>query len=210
MLPSPFRRLVVPLASAAIASLVCTSAVADNVQATNQTTPTHQTDTHSQWKQIMQQLKADEQRNVGKPLPNGVTALNNAGETVRLVDLMRGPAILIKTMYGCPPCKHLEEFLRKHGPEFAGNHHVQLIVLNVASGDDLTGTKYPRHMPSSIVVLHHSNVGHKGFLGDNGRPSAFLFDKNLKLVARRIGIDQGKPAESILNFNQLDGTANAK
>ncbi len=148
------------------------------------------------------EIRAEEQRNIGEALPANVTAFNDQGKTVRLRDVLHGPAIVVKTEAGCPPCERMIAYLRTHGPDFARRHHVQIVVWNTAApphlqdlaGGDPTGEKYPRNMPPPILVLHVKDFGAKGFLGGTWFPTIFFFDKDRKLVARRVP-SKGEPAD---------------
>lgn len=149
-------------------------------------------------KLILQQIRAEEARPVGQRLPNDITALDNNGRTVRLRDVMHGPAILIKTENGCPPCETLVGFLRDHGAAYAKLHKVQLVVLNTASPDDPEGTKYPKDLPNPILTLHRPDMMLSGFLGGGYYPYLFFFDHDLTLVGRRI--DARTPIEATFEF----------
>lgn len=159
------------------------------------------------------EIRVEEQRNVGKPLPASVSAFNDQDERVRLRDVLQGPAVVVKTEVGCPPCERMLAFLRAHGPDFARRHYVQIVVWNTAapprienpSGGDPTGQEYPRDMPSSITVLHVKDYGTHGFLGGTWFPTIFFFDGNKKLVARRIAT-RGEPAEWLRPPPQLGAT----
>lgn len=147
---------------------------------------------------IWQQIRAEEARPVGQPLPSDLTALDNNGKTVRLRDVMHGPAIVAKVENGCPPCDELVQFLRDHGPAYAKAHDVQIVVLNTASPDDPGGARYPKDLPPGIVTLHRTDMMLDGFLGGGYYPYLFFFDKDLTLVGRRI--DVRTPIEATFAF----------
>lgn len=179
--------------SVAMCSVVAIAGVLGFPRASVAQTPSA-TDTAS----ILQAIKAEEARPVGQPLPGDLVALDNRGKSIRLRDVMRGPAIVVKVENGCPPCDELVQFVRDHGAAYAKAHHVQLVVLNTASPDDPDGVKYPKGMPPGIVTLHRTDMMLDGFLGGGYYPYLFFFDRDLTLVGRRI--DVRTPIESTFAF----------
>ncbi|NCT68743.1 MAG: hypothetical protein GXC76_14050 [Rhodanobacteraceae bacterium] len=135
--------------------------------------------------QFIQKQEHEPGPNVGKTLPADLAVLDSAGQVVELGKALRGPAVVIKAMQGCPPCATLLDYVKVHGDELAEAHGVQFAVLNLASTNaDSARSVYPK----GVLVLHARDLLMDSLLGGTSVPAVYFFDKNLTLVGMHTGL----------------------
>lgn len=123
--------------------------------------------------------------NIGKALPANIEVKDSAGKSVELRTLLHGPAVVVKTLDGCPPCSALTDYLKAHGKEYMKTHGVQIAVLTLGSNNpDVAGASYP----DGVQVLHTPSMLMDTLIGGTTVPAVYFFDKDLTLVGTHSGL----------------------
>lgn len=137
--------------------------------------------------------------NIGKTLPANLEVKDSAGKSVELRTLLHGPAVVVKTLNGCPPCSALTDYLKTHGKEYMKTHGVQIVVLTLGSNSpDVTRGSYP----DGVQVLHTPSMLMDSLIGGTTVPAVYFFDKNLTLVGTHSGLynDREEAITATLGF----------
>lgn len=120
---------------------------------------------------------------VGKTLPSSVTALDANNKQIAVSDALRGPAIVIKTADGCPPCSALLAYAQAHGSQYMKANHAHIVVLTIMSAHAPASAAYP----VGVTALHTPGIP-QGMLGGTNLPAMYFFDGQAKLVGERSGV----------------------
>jgi hypothetical protein len=142
-------------------------------------------------RQFVQRQDRDPGPNVGKTIPVDITVLNQNGEGGNLQDMLRGPALVIKTVDGCPPCAALTGYVATHGASYQTEHGVQIVVLLMGSETAHSAAPEDR---SDILWLHTPDFIVDGVLGGTALPAVYFFDQNLALSGVHAGLYDGSDA----------------
>lgn len=122
--------------------------------------------------------------NFGKPIPANLMVSNEAGQSVALASVVHGPAVVIKSADGCPPCSALLSYVQAHGEAFMREHHAQIVVLTIASAATAPASGYPK----GVVTVHTNDMMTTGILGGTTLPAMYFFDKNARLVGEHTAV----------------------
>lgn len=125
------------------------------------------------------------------------TALDASGERVALSEVMRGPAVLVKTVDGCPPCEYLVDWALNNAAAYTKESGVQLVVLKIYADEPL---KDPRLAQSGTVALYTPEVMLPAPLNSKNLPVVLFFDSDLALTGEHAGLRDFTPEAAAAAF----------
>lgn len=135
---------------------------------------------------LVKMLHAEMHRNVGKVLPQGITVTDSSGRSVDLrsqLKALHSPVVLVALTSGCAPCKNILDNIRKHPDVYTQARESRLVILQVLD---------PQHtslsLPAKVLEFQIAGKLDTGFLASERIPEAFVFDRHLKLIDRRVGV----------------------
>lgn len=133
--------------------------------------------------QFTQRQNESRSPDVGKVLPASITALDASNKQIAVSDALRGPAVVIKTADGCPPCSALLGYVQAHGSQYMRANHASIVVLTIMSAQAPAGAAYP----AGITALHTPGIP-QGMLGGANLPAMYFFDGHARLLGERSGV----------------------
>lgn len=176
-------KLFVRVGFAIVSAIACTtfSALVQAEQATPPDTAT-----------FIRLMRAENALNVGKTLPAGIQVVNAEGNTVDLRAALHGPVVVLRIDPACTPCEQLLDYVRANAVEYMRSQHTSIAVLRTKDSGHAALS-----LPQMVTELHTKDGLDGGFLAGKIAPTAYFFDGELRLLARRGGMTT---AEEFMRF----------
>jgi hypothetical protein len=144
---------------------------------------------HSEAAAASRMLTGEIHRNIGQPLPAGISFVDGSGKSVDLrasLQTLHGPVVLV-VVTNCPPCDNLLSYMREHPDAYLHQQdgHGRSVHFAVLHIHDASHTSKP--LPEGIMQLYSPLGLASGFLENKGIPAVFYFNDRMVLVKRNVG-----------------------